>query len=337
MPPRKSCMKIGVEKGYWLSVGGEEFEATVEEEALYRKAVQVAKEAFASPDQSGFHVLTCAMAADGSYVTGGNKEYALSDAFVHGETAVLTAFHDRFGRKPIKVLAFYSKFPVEKGGSACPCGNCRDVMAHYCSPDMLIIEGNEEHALISRFSEYQFSDFATADPRNPVLLTGLREGVRALKESKTVYLPETLKNNAYGVVIVSRNGRMWRGSLYTNAGYDAITPALSAIQTWKNTTPHDGTNDHLDIDHILIVGKGKIPHVFYRDRQAILEFDEVLRQYSGRTQPLPIHLVNIDDEQAIVEANQTNAVEWLPHPFSPESFGMQDVIAAEAMLYLSNK
>ncbi len=330
-------MKIGVEEGYWLSVGGGEFEVGAEEEALYRKAIQVAKEAFASPDQSGFHVLTCAMAADGRYVIGGNKEYALSCAFVHGETAVISAFKDQYRDTPIKVIAFYSKFPVEKGGSACPCGNCRDVMAHYCSPDMLIIEGNEERALISRYEDYQFTDYAVADPEHPVLLRGLHEGVRALRESKTVYLPEKLKHDVYGAVIVSKSGRTWRGSLYTNAGYDAVTPALSAIQTWRNTIPDDGTVDHLDIDHVLIVGTGKIPQILYRDRQAILELDEVLRQCTGRTEPLPIHLVNVNEEHTIVEANKTDAVEWLPHPFSPGNFGMQDVIAAEAMLYISNQ
>jgi hypothetical protein len=64
----------------------------------------------------------------------------------------------------------------------------------------------------------------------------------------------------------------------------------------------------------------------YRDRQAILELDEILRMFKGSNSPLRVEIVKVGSN---VEAYETNVEEWLPHPFSPGAFRMDDVTRAQ--------
>lgn len=322
-----------VEEHYWLPFGESHTVPREEEIERFRTLILEAKEAKAYPSQSGFHVLAAALTEDGRVVTGGNKEYAFSDAFVHGETAVISHVMDECGDVGIKAIAFYSAGEITQGSSACPCGNCRDVMRQYCSPDMVLLEGNEHHAVMSRFGDYLFEDYHAADPEK-VGWVGVNGALRALGESITVYLPENLKRRVYGVALVAQNDQIWRGSLYTNAGYDAVTPALSAVQSWRNTLPLIGRENHLRLDSIVVAGNEGIPDVLYRDRQALLELDEALMLHTGRKTPLPVFLIHMGAQGELIEAKGTDTKEWLPHPFSPVSFGMDDALKAQVMLFL---
>lgn len=322
---------------FWRSVGKEVITVSERDHEVYYRLLLAAKEAHSDPYQSGFHVLTAALTADGQIVTGGNKENSLSDAFAHGETAVISRTRDTYGDVPIKAIAIYSD---QEGTSACPCGNCRDVMRMYCEPDMVLIEGNEHNGVISRFSDYLFDDFHPVESEELHDTRGLAEANRAIRQGVSVYLPPKLKEQIYGVSLVTKDGQVWPGSFYTNAGYDAIPPLLASIQTWRNMLPFsDRDKDkHLAIEKIVIASIDGTPDVLYRDRQAALELDEVLRQHdSERTNPLPIFLMNVDASGQIQTIHTTNTEEWLPHPFSPKSFGMEDALQAQVMLYLADE
>ncbi|MBI4157670.1 hypothetical protein HY502_02380, partial [Candidatus Woesebacteria bacterium] len=85
-----------------------DFELTSSLQERYIDLVRVAEGAKAYPSQSGFFVRTAGLAEDGELWLGGNKEHAHSDAFIHGETAVLSSLKD-LTESPIEAIAWYKE------------------------------------------------------------------------------------------------------------------------------------------------------------------------------------------------------------------------------------
>jgi hypothetical protein len=103
------------------------------------------------------------------------------------------------------------------------------------------------------------------------------------------------------------------------------------IIAWDSSYPYGGiSRRHLELKKLVIVAETGIPDTFYRDRQAILEMDEILRRFTKNPQPLRVDLVHaVKDGRGnttIFEAKRTNVEEWLPNPFSPGVFRMDDVM-----------
>lgn len=307
-----------------------DFELTRNEQEKYLDLVRYAEDAKAYPSQSGHFVCTAALAKDGNVCIGGNKEYALSDAFIHGETAVVSSLRD-LTDSPIEAVAWYKRRKgqevIGSNDFGRPCGNCRDILLAYTSPELILLQGNQTGMVYTRLKDFLFEDFSYLDPS--LLNKGeVEEGMKAKEAAVDVYLPEELKGKVYGAALVSKDGTIWRGSLYSNAGYDAVTPILSAILHWKNSSPvGEISKSHLNLSKVLVVAKGAMVSPFYRDRQALLELDEILRRYWGRTKSLEIQLVNVDGNE--IFAKKASAVNALPNPFTPEAFRMDDVIYKE--------
>ena len=301
--------------------------------------VLAAKEARAYPHQSGYFVRTAALAENGMIYLGGNKEYAHSDAFVHGETAVISGMRDQTD-SPIKAIAWYRRedLPVDEHSFGCSCGNCRDVMRAYCGKDLVLLNGNENGIVYSLLSDFLFDDYTQIENElvRPyptwIALSAARKGV-------DIYLPEGVKRNIYGAALVSEDGTVWPGVHYSNAGYDAVTPVLNVVLNWRSNYPGGISKRHLNLSKLVVAGDGIMPDPFYRDRQAILELDEVLRLATGRTAPLEVQLIKAKDSRmGYAEAEsafRTNTAEWLPHPFSPGAFRMDDVMKAQLTKLLS--
>lgn len=297
---------------------------TAEEKRSFQRLILAAKNAYTNPTQSGYRVRTAAFLENGRVVRGGNKENSLSDAYVHGETAVVSRARDLYKKVPILAIGFYSSSQNLAELGISPCGACRDVVSQYCGPNLVMMEGNEKVIKHARLKEFLFSKF-NSTKITEVDLLGVEDAVVALNQAVDVYLPERLKPAVYGISLIDKNKRVFRGSLYTNAGYDALPPGLVAVQTHRNTVGPE--NPLADLEKIIVVGFGSIPNVLYRDRQALLEHDEVLRLNANRKEPLPVYLLNVNpDTGQIVAAATTNTAEWLPHPFSAGTFGMHDVI-----------
>lgn len=319
----------------YYSDGKEKAGLSSEQEKKYINLVSRAREAKAYPYQSGYHVRAAALAKDGTVYAGGNKEYALSDAFAHGETAVISGLKD-LTDSPIEALAWYLESKNDTSISqeyGRPCGNCRDVMSEYCGADFVLLTGNEKGMVYTKLKDFLFEDFSSLElAKVDRRAAGL--ALKAARKSVDVYLPDALKLNTYGAVLISEYHNIWAGSLYSNAGFDSVTPVLSAVLSWRNSYPEGKISDtHLRLKKLVIASPYEVPSPFYRDRQAILEIDEILRRYTGKTNPLPVEIVhatfNDDDKIVPVDARITNTEEWLPHPFTPGAFRMDDVIKSE--------
>lgn len=299
---------------------------------LYRYLLSQAARAKAYPSQSGFHVRTAGVTKGGHFWMGGNKEYAHSHAFVHGETAVVSGLRDMLRDDPIEAIAWFKEGEVTEADFGRPCGNCRDVMNAYCSPDLILLNGNENSFVYTRLRDFLFNDFRRLN-MDHVSSGDVSAALNGVKGGNDVYLPDSMKSSIYGAALVSRNGTRWVGKHYTNVGYDGVTPGLSAVIGWNNSYPLGSISEtHLSLSKIVIASEHQIPDVFYRDRQALLEMDEILRRYKNRA-PLRIDLVHAKKDErgnmVIYETRRTNTEEWLPHPFSPGAFRMDDVMDAQ--------
>jgi cytidine deaminase len=291
---------------------------------MYEKLISQAEIAFSDPSQSGFYVRAAGITKNGDIVTGGNKENSLSDAFVHGETAVVSEIRNRYGKTPIKAIGFFTQSEDVNISSITPCGACRDVLIQQTSPDLLLMAGNKKNIEVTKLETFTFENFHPIDPKK-INTIGINDASIALNQGVDAYLPEKLKRKVYGVSIVDQNGKNFRGSLYTNSGYDAITPGLAAVQTWMNTDVPNRT----DINKIVIVSKGNIPSPFYRDRQALLELADITRLSSGRKTGVRVELIQLDKFNNIEKSAITDTDEWIPYPFSARSFGMDEAIESQ--------
>jgi cytidine deaminase len=291
----------------------------------------------AYPYQSGYEVRAAALAADGTMRSGGNKEKGRSHAFIHGETSALDNLKNETD-SPIETIAWYLEKTVEGPISrdfARPCGNCRDILLEYCGPELHLITANKKGIVYNEFKDFLFEDYKVVNRD----LQGrsrfyVERGVAAARGGNDVYLPEEMKGKLYGAVLVSRTGEYWMGGHYTNVGYDSVTPVMNAVMNWVNNYPKGVVRENmLNLSKLVIVGFDKRPNVFYRDRQAILELDEVLRRFKGTSEPLPVEIATIGEEywrsREIQEVCRTDTEEWLPHPFSPGAFRMDDVMDAQ--------
>jgi len=297
------------------------------EKEMYTHLVLRAKEAKAYPHQSGYFVQTAGLAEDGTEYVGGNKEYGFSDAFVHGETAVISGMKD-ITDSPIKAIAWYRKEGelVTHESFGRPCGNCRDVMNAYCTPDLVLLNGNETGIVFTQLKDFLFEDFGLIDSSR-IDGRGIEEALSAADAGIDTYLPETTKLGMYGAALVAEDGTVWSGTHYSNAGYDSVTPVMSAVLHWMNDYPKRRVSErHLKLSKLVVAGGWKMVSPLYRDRQAILELDEILRRYNGNDEPLRVEIVRFDDK---VKVFVTDTDEWLPHPFSPGAFRMDDVMEAQ--------
>ncbi len=305
---------------------------TPEQISKFYYLIYQAKFAKAYPEQSGFFVRTAGITKKGEMWTGGNKEYGHSDAFIHGETAVVSGLKD-LTNDPIEIIAWYREKETGPRDFGRPCGNCRDILRKYCDPNLILLNGNENAVVYTRLKDFLFEDFRKIN-LDHIETGSVEAALKGLFGGNDIYLPERMKNEPYGVALVSRSGEIWKGGHYTNVGYDSVTPLLSTIISWKNSYPNGAISKrHLELSKVVVVSQSGMPNVFYRDRQAILELDEVLRKFTKSPCPLQVELVHAtkDDRgnMIIYEARRTNVEKWLPHPFSPGAFRMDDVMEAQ--------
>jgi len=294
--------------------------ATAEEITRCFDLVEAAKRATPHPTQSKFFVRSAAMIDTGEIALGGNREGMLSHAWIHGETAAISTAKQMYGERPVIGIGYY--FPEGKleVGTIASCGNCRDILIEE-APDAIIAAGNEGGLVIGNVNLMRFTPAVSvpAQSISPQVINGC---LRAKDMGIECYLPESLKPVVYVALLLTEEGSLIPGSLYTNAGYDYIPPGISALQCYRHSTAARG-----DIKGAFFAGFGALPDVYYRDRQALLELDEVLQTRFNRPGPMSVTCVNIDTATGrVAEAVQTNVGEWMPYPFSPRSFGMDSVI-----------
>lgn len=308
-------------------------EISPEKQHQYAALVKLAETAKAYPHQSGYHVRTAALAEDGTTHAGGNKEDGFSDAFVHGETAAISGLLDKTA-SPIEALAWNF---VEGKGSPTefgrPCGRCRDRMLEYCGPELVLLTGNDQNIVYTKLKDFLFTDFTPIE-KDAFTITGVNVALTACEHAVDVYLPAEKKQQMYGAVLVAADGTLLSGAHYSNAGFDSVSPGLGAVTHWRNRYLQGRVSEqYLNLEKLVIVGQHGLPQPLYRDRQAVLEMDELLRRYDPQRSPLRVELVHAvrdgDGRPSIVKAAQTDAKGWLPHPFTPGEFRQDDVLQAQ--------
>lgn len=310
---------------FWDPIRNESLSLSRELQRKYITLIHRAKEAKVFPDQSEFPVRSSASTKSGKIITGGNAESGFSDTITHGETSLTAVALAKYGKEdPIDTICFYDLQTVEKT-YASPCGDCRDKTLYYWGRDLTFLQGNEKLITVSKLSDYLYDGFTAINPTelNPI---GRIEAFRALNQSVDVYLPAYLKKKLYGAAIISKRGEKWAAGLYTNAGYDSSSPILNSVIMWRYNNPD------VQLDKLVVVGYDFVPSPLYRDRQAFLELDESTSLVTGRQKPLPVELISIDSNANsssvgyVDGAWVTDSRQWLPYPFSPRDFGMNDAL-----------
>lgn len=292
-------------------------ESSPEEIIMFQKLIAKAKTSYSNPSQSGFHVRAAGITEDGRMVNGGNKENSLSDAFVHGETSVVSEIRNQYGNTPLRAIGFYK----EDNPVISPCGACRDVLNQYTSPDLLLVAGNQDKILVKTLRDFNFDNYQPIEIKD-LDKKGTSAAIIALDQGVDAFLPKDLKRKMYGVSIVDQNGEKYLGGHYTNSGYDAVTPGLSAVITFTNSNIEKKS----DLNRITIASRYSLPDLLYRDRQSFMELADITRLFSGRQTGVQVDLIQLDKFNNIEKAVTTNTDELMPLPFSARSFGMDDAI-----------
>lgn len=296
---------------------------TIAEQGLIATATEAAKDVkHSNPYQSDYYVQAAVVGPNGEIALGANREKTHSDASIHGETGGVYNYKTLYGDTAIKAICFWTKVTdpnILKNTS--PCGPCRDTLKQEISPDTLITVGNDKVIAVQRFSDYLKDTFRAVNIGgvNPL---AVQSAAYALELGTTEYLPELMLGEVYGVSLLDRHNNTWRGGLHTTSGYNEVSPGYNAVTTWRDTL--EPGEKRTDIDRITIVRQGALPtNVEYRDRQALLEFDETLMKKFGRTAHIWVDLVNIDENGIPQEVARTDTLEWLPNPFSATVLGLQ--------------
>ena len=289
-------------------------------------ALDVALKSRATPYQSGYHVNTGAVTKDGHIVSGSNHEMAITDTVTHGEEAVIVAALEKSGGDdPIQVIAFVGL----DAGLPSSCGNCRDAIKQYTNIENLIMicgprDGGEAIVLPGALLfKDEFTEMKSKEKKEILNSEAVTQALRAEQIAYNVY-STALSPPIYGATIECENGLVFRGSFRGDVAYHPVLPISAAITNFR-----DGSDDleRRFVKRIVVVARGKVPSVQYKDRQHALEFAEAINSLNGRLgEPLPVYLVNIGDTSKKCQVFRTDTNDWLPYAFSPQHLGLESEI-----------
>jgi len=290
--------------------------------------------AVSAPRQSGYSVQMAAINTGGNVVHGGNREYAFSASYVHGEEAVVSKLLSEHPNTPLLGLGVHGEFDPENDSFTllCPCGNCRDVLLEEATPELMLVAGNERGATVARLSTFlcdvfrpAYSEKILAEPHMPAALDAARN---ARDRSVTTYTSPNIFSRLYGVALVDTAGNIFPGSLDSTASYDAVTPGVAAVQSFKNRPP--GMSREVNgLSAVVIAGMSDTVTPLYRDRNAITELDDMLRLREN-TSPTPVYIFGREHEEEWRENSfVADTDEWLPFPFTSKALGRSGLLAAK--------
>ena len=266
----------------------------------------------------------------------GNVEYGLCCA-LHGEESAVAVFRaslkesQEIGQAPIMgIIADDS----EGDKPANPCGNCRDIMLDALGPELEIVSGPAGGgvAVVAKLSDYLFDGYVPEDLRKdwldlfqPDILDTPYWGSRCAYDG---YSPADVHpERRYYVRITGRSGT-YIGALDLMCDYHPIYPLRDAIRQARRV-------GDLHFGAVFIVGQDTSnefanipPHVMYKDRQHLVEFNLGQELLDGKEFDPPVILVRLKQTPSGSEISRvwrTSVKEWLPFPFSPRNFGPEFV------------
>ena len=312
--------------------------------SLYEKALELAVVSnVANPIFSKYFVKESIGFKGHQIVPAGNIEYGFCQA-LHGEesaVASLLSFYDLHGIKVKELNLQNLILGIITKGMAMPCGNCRDLLLDTFGENFEIVAGDPQGdglAIVSQMKDYLYEDFGkavtpfhiaalkksypfSAKEFNQLREITLKEGA---KLNNDAYSPRENNRDYYALIVTEKN--KFFGSHDVMADYHPIYALTDAIRQARRA------NDPF-IKYVMIVRKVKVkqdtdvitpPHIMYKDRQHLLELNLQAELISGKRQNPPIYIVNSNPDNSIYFW-KTSVKEWLPIPFSPETFGKEFV------------
>lgn len=309
--------------------------------------------AVANPDQSGYHVNFYAradrdvMGQRVHYFPGGNAETSANDTLIHGETSALDGALAHGMRGYVTNLVLRDMFDNDspEGLMVRCCGGCRDKLLTYLPLDFPLASFNDRYLMVHSLGALTFEDLAPISQDEltdaiPGYHAASFAGLMAREDAIDAYATEgtPLEHLNSAVLLGSRGANRliaetWSSGFYTNAGYARSYATEIADAMLRNDAFTVGVWDLEAIVYTAFMKDGEYPSMPYRDRQAALELDDIIRRITGRDTPLPV-IVNsygIDEDTTYPAGSWiTNTEEWLPFPFRPSEFGMDEALDQQA-------
>jgi cytidine deaminase len=290
----------------------------------YQKVLEIAMNAKATPAQSNYHVRSGAMTKSGRFFHAGNHEYSITRS-MHGEETLVANVLEAVGpNDPIVSLGFVGH---DEGGIAAPCGNCRDILRQYISPEAVVLYGSEEggKATVMPFSRYIVEDFIeikgargslsilASEFKSHSIIFAVQDALKKADASWDIY---TSKDQVYGASLEFKR---------SNDTFSRVSAGLETTVAYHPTLPIQGVVSALDftedkwpseIGRLFLISRHGMPQVPYLDRQALQELSDRINSLRDESQPIPIWLFHMNDENNIQAAWVTDSDEWYPYPFS---------------------
>lgn len=266
----------------------------------------------------------------------GNVEYGFCCA-LHGEVsggAVLRASSDGPRGFDDQLVMGIIADDSEGGKPANPCGDCRDFMLDALGPKLEIVSGPADGgvAVVAKLSDYLFEfDGSKNFDLNPDFernFLGVFLGGN-LHVCDNYSPPDVHPERRYYACINGKYGRYY-GALDLMCDYHPIYPLRDAIRQARRARD-------ARFDSVIVVGQDVSnglaevpPHVMYKDRQHLMEFNLEWELLDDVEIDPPVYLARCQnglDSTRVHHVWQTSVKEWLPFPFSPRNFGPEFVSA----------
>lgn len=308
---------------------------------FYQEALERAAESnVANPPFSNYFVKE-SIGVPGIKMSAGNIEYGWCQA-IHGEESAVAAFRSIFSRDekiddPL-VLGIIAGNPEQ---IANPCGNCRDIMLEDLREDFEIVSGAPEGgvAVVVKMSDYLFDQPTPSDLKQHAmhhdwLENKLHFALNGCKElGNDAYSPKNIHpERNYFAALIMPNMATGRNEDTRYFGAHDVMCEYHPIYALRDAIRQARRANDVSLREVVIVGAstkpGVPPHVMYKDRQHLMEYNLQCELVSGENQNPPVYLLTYDhalwkaeDQLKLVGAWTTSVKEWLPFPFSPRNFG----------------
>ena len=318
-----------------LRVDGKIFFTELSEEQKKRipDYIEVLRTAYGSdvprPSFSNYFSREAIGIVGGPKVPAGNIEYGVCKA-LHGEEAAVAAFRAIYRRKPENekvILGIIADQPEEVPAL---CGNCRDILLDEFGSDFEIVAGSPEFevTIVINMKNYLFSNFEEGNLpcANIIIMTSIYKHIMKYHKEVTkkiendVYSGDLHPERKYYAMINTLSRDNYFGALDIMCDYHPIYPLRDAIRQIRRAG-RENTSFVINGVYILFEGlKNKVmPHVMYKDRQHLLEFNIEVEQFCQKEINPPVFLFDSRDGQ-LVNIYKTTIKQWLPIPFLPLAF-----------------
>lgn len=287
-------------------------EAQMARVSIYQHVLSVALESRVPQPTFSNYFVRAAVSNGDIVVPAGNIEYGLCQA-LHAEESAVAALRASLGKKDIEDKTVIGIVAGEEGNVATPCGNCRDIMLDTLGKNIEIVSGAPTGgtAVVVPFERYLYDVFPAEKELPERLLLGVGRHYHLLRE---VYMPSNIHQERVYVAAVSSSGSTRVGTLSIGCDFHPIYPIENALRRLWDCR-------QTSVDMVTIVTSSEIPHVMYRDRQALYNAHHNAELLAGKKSDPQIVLITIDENGVPTQGSRTSVKEWLPFPFSTKNFG----------------